>query len=124
MNRKLQLLGTAFATLLLTVFVLDRYGYIRHSSKQDAIYLAEFNVLAQTPGLTQVLSLQPSDFVAHCEQGHIVVSADKKDKEQPLVGILVDRHKRSVRCSTDLKFYPIREPLVPLQPSQGTGRER
>ena len=96
-NHKTQLILVALLSIVGTVFVLHGNGYLKHSSEEDALYVAEFSLIANLPGAENVVSAKPADFVAYCEQGYLVMSAvDKVSKN--LSGVLVDQKKRAVSC--------------------------
>ncbi len=99
LNTPAKLILTAFASIVVTVFALDSRGYLRHSSEQDSIYLAEFSLLASTPGTAQTLSAKPADFSARCEQGMLVLDASGRSMNPNLSGLLVDQKSRAVNCS-------------------------
>ena len=98
LNTPTKLILTAFASIAVTVFALDSRGYLRHSSEQDSIYLAEFSLLASTPGVSQTISAKPADFSARCEQGILVLDASGKNMNPNLSGLLVDKKSRAVNC--------------------------
>ncbi|MBU2705713.1 hypothetical protein KCM76_06955 [Zooshikella marina] len=95
-NHSWQLIGVALITLIVTVITLDKNGYLRHSSEEDSIYLAEFNLIKQSTESTETkLSHIPADYSAQCVQG-VLLLHHKKQKDN--VGVLVDRKQRAVRC--------------------------
>lgn len=91
----LHIIGTAIATVVVTVFTLAHYGYVHFAKPEDALLLAEFTMLKTIPGEDYRASLKPADQHAQCFDG-IVVLFD--DKQKGLTGVLVDDKKRAVRC--------------------------
>ena len=96
LNNPSRLILTAIVSIGVTVFMLDSQGYIRHSSNQDSLYIAEFSLLANKPGLQQTVSAKPADFLARCEQGYLVM--DAAENRSDLSGLLVDKSKRPITC--------------------------
>ena len=94
-----QLVLAVVASIAVTVFSLDLKGYIRHSAEDDAIYLAEFNMLAATAGTEQKISHIPAEQIARCEQGFLILDIKKKgDNDVQASGLLTDKKMRPVRC--------------------------
>ncbi|WP_461538020.1 hypothetical protein [Spongorhabdus nitratireducens] len=96
-----QMILAVVAAVVITVLMLDMKGYLRHSAEDDAIYLAEFNMLAATPGTEQKLSSRPADQVARCEQGFLVLEERSKHGGGAVKasGLLADKKMRPVRCT-------------------------
>ncbi|WP_281646025.1 hypothetical protein [Parendozoicomonas sp. Alg238-R29] len=96
-NNNIQLILVALLSIVGTVFVLHSNGYLQHSEAEDALYVSEFSLLANTSGLAQTISAKPAGFVARCERGYLVMDAvDKVSKS--LTGVVVDQKKRPVTC--------------------------
>ena len=96
-NHKIQLILVGLLSIAGTVTALHQHGYLRHSSESDALYIAEFSLLAMTAGTTQKMSAKPADFIARCEQGYLILDAPSGDSDN-LGGVLVDQKKRPVTC--------------------------
>lgn len=95
LNHQTQLFVVAIVTLVVTVLTLDYYGYLRHSREIDALYMAEFSLIANVPGQDQFVSHIPSNQRARCVENYLVLESG----EQTIVtGLLVDKRKRPVRC--------------------------
>ncbi|OQX38467.1 MAG: hypothetical protein B0D91_04020 [Oceanospirillales bacterium LUC14_002_19_P2] len=95
LNHQTQLLAVAIVTLIATVFVLDYYGYLRHSNESDAIYMAEFSLIANVPGQDQYVSHIPAKKRARCIDHYLVLESTEK---AGATGLLVDKKQRPVRC--------------------------
>ena len=95
-NHTTQLILVAVVSILGTVAALHTNGYVRHSSEEDALYVSEFSLLANTPGLSQTVSAKPAEFVARCADGYLVMDSSKASKAAN--GLLVDQKKRPVTC--------------------------
>ncbi len=91
----LHILGTAIATVIVTVGVLGYYGYLHVAKPEDALLLADYTMLKTVPGEDYRTSLKEAQQSAQCIDG-IVVLFD--DKQKGLTGVLVDNKKRAVRC--------------------------
>ncbi len=96
-NHQTQLILVLVASILGTIFVLHANGYLRHSKEQDALYVAEFSLLASAPGMSGQVSHKSAGFVARCDQGFLVMDAVEK-VSKTLSGVVVDRKNRPVRC--------------------------
>ncbi|OLU23593.1 hypothetical protein BVH03_21210 [Pseudomonas sp. PA15(2017)] len=90
------LILTAIGSVAGTVAVLGYYGYLHFAKAEDALLLAEFTMLKTVPGEDYKVSLKPADQVAQCIDG-VLVLFDLQQKG--LSGVLVDDHKRAVRCN-------------------------
>ncbi len=90
------LILTAIGSVAGTVAVLGYYGYLHFAKPEDALLLAEFTMLKTVPGEDYKVSLKPADQVAQCIDG-VLVLFDLQQKG--LSGVLVDDHKRAVRCN-------------------------
>ena len=90
------LILTAIGSVAATVAVLGYYGYLHFAKPEDALLLAEFTMLKTVPGEDHKVSLKPADQVAQCIDG-VLVLFDLQQKG--LSGVLVDDHKRAVRCN-------------------------
>ncbi len=97
LNHKVQLILVSFVSIVGTVLILDAQGYVNHSSEKDALYVAEFSLIANVSGAESVVSSKPSDFVARCTQGYLVMDAIEKVSKS-LSGVVVDKKKRAVPC--------------------------
>lgn len=95
LNHQTQLLIVAIVSLTTTVFVLDYYGYLRHSREVDAIYMAEFSLIANVPGQDQFVSHIASHQRARCVENYLVLESSE---QTTVTGLLVDKRKRPVRC--------------------------
>ncbi len=91
----LPLIVTGICSIVGTVLVLWYYGYLHFAKEEDALLLAEFTMLKSIPGEDTKLSLQPANQAAQCIDG-VLVLFDTTQKG--LSGVLVDDHKRAVRC--------------------------
>ena len=96
-NHTTQMVLVGLISILGTVSVLHSNGYLRHSNESDALYVAEFSLLANAPGQAQRVSAKPAGFVARCEQGYLVMDAVEK-VSKTLSGLIVDEKKRPVTC--------------------------
>ena len=89
------LILTAIGSVVGTVAVLSYYGYVHVAKPEDALLLNEYTMLKTMPGEDYKVSLKPANQVAQCIDGVLVLF----DTEQKgLTGVLVDDHKRAVRC--------------------------
>ncbi len=94
-----QMVLAVVASITVTVLSLDLKGYIRHSAEEDAIYLAEFNLLAATAGTEQKISHIPAEHTARCEQGFLMLEVKQKsNSDVQASGLLADKKMRPVRC--------------------------
>ncbi|MCL6270175.1 hypothetical protein M3P05_09540 [Sansalvadorimonas sp. 2012CJ34-2] len=98
-NNQIKIILTAIFSIAITVFVLDSQGFIRHSSEQDSLYIAEYSLLASAPGTEQSISAKPSDFSAYCIEGRLVMRGAGKKVSADVSGLLVDKKRRAVNCS-------------------------
>ncbi len=96
-SNPIHLILTAVGSVAFTVGVLGYYGYLHVARPEDALLLAEFTMLKTLPGEDYRISLKPADQVAQCLDG-VLVLFDTGQKG--LSGVLVDRHKQAVRCSS------------------------
>ncbi|WP_217474831.1 hypothetical protein [Stutzerimonas stutzeri] len=89
------LILTAIGSVIGTVAVLSYYGYMHVAKPEDALLLADYTMLKTIPGEDYRVSLTPAPQVAQCIDGVLVLF----DTEQKgLTGVLVDSHKRAIRC--------------------------
>ncbi|PNG15696.1 hypothetical protein [Stutzerimonas stutzeri] len=89
------LILTAIGSVIGTVAVLSYYGYVHVAKPEDALLLADYTMLKTIPGEDYRVSLTPAPQVAQCIDGVLVLF----DTEQKgLTGVLVDSHKRAIRC--------------------------
>ncbi|ROS01974.1 hypothetical protein EDC56_2423 [Sinobacterium caligoides] len=89
---------TAILTVLVTVFVLDFYGYIRHSDSRDGAVVAEYSSLILEPGEEFRMSPKKSQHRALCIKDFIVVDTTTPDGKQ-IRSLLMDSKKRGLPCS-------------------------
>lgn len=90
------LIITGLASIFVTVGCLWYYGYLHFAKPQDALLLSEFTMLKTVPGQDYKIAAAPAAQVARCMDGVLVLF----DTEQKgLSGVLVDDHKRAVRCT-------------------------
>ena len=98
-NQPTKIILVVMIAIVGTVSALSNYGYLRHSSSQDALYVAEFSLIANAPGQTQTLSAKPSGFAAQCAEGFLVLEGSSNKASGNTTGVLVDARRRPVRCS-------------------------
>ncbi|HLD66233.1 MAG TPA: hypothetical protein VJA19_09325 [Pseudomonas sp.] len=91
----ISLILTGIASICGTVLVLWQYGYLHIAKPEDALLLAEFTMLKTVPGEDYKVSLKPSDQVAQCVDGVLVLF---NLEQHGLTGVLVDQRKQAVRC--------------------------
>lgn len=94
-SNPVHLILTAVGSVAATVAMLGYYGYLHIAKPEDALLLAEFTMLKAVSGEENRLSAKPADQAAQCIDG-VLVLFDMKQKG--LTGVLVDSHKRAVRC--------------------------
>ncbi|MDE1460461.1 hypothetical protein [Spartinivicinus poritis] len=94
-NQPVMLIVVAVVSVTITVFVLHWYGYLRHSTEQDSVYLAEFNLIKNIPGQEQFLSHKPAPFLAYCAGGYLVMSHQKRPG---VAGVLTYKNKQPIPC--------------------------
>ncbi len=88
---------TAIITVILTVFILDFYGYIRHSDARDEV-VSEFSSLQLVPGEEFRMSPKKSQHKALCINDFIVVETTTPDGKL-IRSLLMDSKKRGLPCS-------------------------
>ena len=97
-NQPMLLIVVATISMITTVFVLDWYGYIKHSSEQDSIYLAEFSLVKNIPGQDQFLSHNSAPFLAYCAGGYLVMSHQKRPG---VSGVLTYKNNKPIPCQNN-----------------------
>jgi len=90
------LILTGLASIFVTVGCLWYYGYLHFAKPEDALLLSEFTLLKSVPGEDYKVAAAPAAQVARCMDG-VLVLFDTEHKG--LSGVLVDDHKRAVRCT-------------------------
>jgi hypothetical protein len=113
------LILTAIGSAAASVAVLGFYGYLHFAKPEDALLLNDYTMLKTVPGEDYKLSLAPAEQAAQCIDG-VLVLFDLKQKG--LTGVLVDSHKRAVRCMgqetpQEVDGKPVQE-RVPEQPGR------
>lgn len=96
-NQPILLIVVATVSVIATVFMLDWYGYLRHSTVQDSAYLAEFNLVKNIPGQDQFISHKPAPFLAYCTGGYLVMSHQKKPG---VAGVLTYKKNKPIPCQS------------------------
>ena len=89
------LIITGICTIIGTVGALWYYGYLHFAKPEDALLLNDFTMLKTIPGEDYKISLTPSNQVAQCVVG-IIVLFDTEQKG--LTGVLVNNKKQAVHC--------------------------
>lgn len=87
---------TFVVSVIVTVFALDIYGYINHSTVEDGQVIDQFTLLAVEPDHRAKMSMKDSGKRAECVDGYILMRAVKN---QMATGLLVDSNNRGVKCS-------------------------
>ena len=84
------------AGIILSVVMLDIYGYLRHSVPSDAATVAEFRLLTLKPGYDLKVSAKPSGKKAFCSGGYVLM---KPENDNAVAGVLVDAKGRGITCN-------------------------
>lgn len=84
------------AGLVAAVLTLEYYGYIIHSSAEDAAIVEEFKLLDLSTEIDLKVSHKAAGKIAFCTDGFLLLRPDN-DKED-VAGILVDSKNRSIKC--------------------------
>lgn len=81
-----------------TVFVLDYYGFIRHTSSPASDEVTVFHAITLDAGQSLKLTIKPSVHSIVCREGYATV-VSRTPTGGRLTSILVDANKRGVRCA-------------------------
>ncbi|SDU19965.1 hypothetical protein [Halopseudomonas salegens] len=95
-NTKQVVALTAIVTIICTVLAMHFYGFLNHVSPADGLTVQEFRLV--TSGDGDVLRSSPSDFVAECTDGLLVVHGVRHNS---LSGVLLDDRERLLRCDRE-----------------------
>ena len=94
---KITLVLAIFASVALTIGVLEWQGLIQHTTAKDDYPVAEYKAvfIEKQENKQYRLSHKPSNQTAICNGGYLFITSDVNDGMQ---GILVDYKNRGVRC--------------------------
>lgn len=81
--------------IILAVLALEYYGYIQHSTREDAEVVEEYKLLTLNEETAIKVSASNSGRIAFCSEGYLLV---RPDNDKPVAGILVDKRKRAIHC--------------------------
>ncbi len=84
------------AGLIAAVLTLEYYGYIKHSSAEEAAIIEEFKLLDISTETDLKVSPKDSGKIAFCVDGYLLLRPDN-DKAN-VAGVLVDAKNRGIRC--------------------------
>ena len=95
--KKTTLVIAVFASVLITVFTLERNGLIQHNQQKDDYPVAEYKAIfiEKRNDSEYRLSHKPSNQTAVCHQGFLFIQSDDSNSMQ---GLLVDYKNRGVKC--------------------------
>jgi hypothetical protein len=94
---KLSLVIAIFASITLTILVLEWQGLLQHNVAKDDFPVAEYRAvfIEKQENKQYRLSHKPSNQTAVCNGGYLFITSDVNDGMQ---GLIVDYKNRGVRC--------------------------
>lgn len=87
------------AGVIVAVFALQYYGYVKFPQKEDRAIVEEFKLLSLTPGYDIKVSPKASGKEAFCKAGYLLL---RPQNGKELAGILVDEKNRGIECHNQL----------------------
>lgn len=93
---------SALLAVIASVIALDTKGYIRHSEAADAAVIGEFKLIHLAENTEMRVSNRPSNKVAFCADGYLMMHPEKNETGNQVAGLLVDEKNRPIPCSVDL----------------------
>ncbi len=87
------------AGLVAAVITLEYYGYIKHSTPEQAAVVEEFKLLSLSTESDVKVSPKNSGKIAFCADGYLLVRPDNDKKD--VAGVLVDGKNRAIRCDVE-----------------------
>ncbi len=93
-------IGLGFlAGLVVAVLTLEYYGYIRHSTKEDAQVVEEMRLISLNTQEEIKVSPKDSGKEAFCVNGYLLL---RPQNGKNVAGVLVDKKNRGIHCEVNM----------------------